>query len=166
MAADALPSAGRNRDVRGVITKMIRAMLIVFIFLAAPAFADSILVSPGGVSYHLDRGRYNERNAGIILGYEKDESTAVIAGRYKNSLGKDSTFAAVRYTPLKIGPVRIGAVAGIADGYAPRGGGFIPVIVPSAVLTIGYVDLTMAAWPSIFGSGAGAALTAAIRIGI
>jgi hypothetical protein len=148
--------------------KMIRAVLIVFAFLAAPAFADSILVSPGGVSYHLDRGRYNERNAGIILGYEKDESTAVIAGQYKNSLGKDSTFAAVRYTPLNIGPgpVRVGVIAGIADGYAPRGGGFIPLVVPSAVITIGYVDLTMAAWPSIFGSGAGAALTAAIRIGI
>jgi len=64
--------------------------------------------------------------------YKFSDDKAVAVGQYKNSIYKTSHYAYFDYEPLKMGPVRAGALAGVVDGYYFNNGGFIPMVAPTA----------------------------------
>jgi Antimicrobial peptide resistance and lipid A acylation protein PagP. len=91
----------------------------------------------GFMSYHLDRQQTHERNFreqnyGIGLEHKLSENSSVSVGYYRNSIDKDSYYAAYAYQPLKAGPVKIGALAGVVTGYPLNNGGPIPMLLPLA----------------------------------
>lgn len=91
----------------------------------------------GFMSYHLDRQQTHERNFreqnyGIGLEHKLSENSSLSVGYYRNSIDKDSFYAAYAYQPLKAGPVKIGAMAGVVTGYPLNNGGPIPMVLPLA----------------------------------
>lgn len=83
------------------------------------------------VSHHFqDRGNgkaWNEANTGIGVRHETSENTSVQVGVYRNSIDRTSAYVVGDWTPIGVGPVRVGAFAGAATGYerfkvAPVGG--------------------------------------------
>jgi hypothetical protein len=152
--------------VRGLI--VVKWMVIAALLLVAvhEARADgAILVSPGGFSYHQDRAAgYNERNHGLSITYKRDAELAFSAGFYGNSIHRRAYFAAARFTPFAIGPLRAGAVVGAVTGYAANSGGPVPVLLPALVAEAGPIDVTVIGWPSMMGSGAGIAAQFAVRV--
>lgn len=91
----------------------------------------------GFMSYHLDRKQTHERNFreqnyGIGIEHKLSENSSISAGYYRNSIDKDSFYAAYAYQPLKVGPVKVGAMAGVVTGYHLNNGGPIPMVLPLA----------------------------------
>jgi hypothetical protein len=82
---------------------------------AAEPWTRWAVVSLG--SLHADRAAgYNGINPG--LGIEIDRADWKLgAGVYHNSLRRTSIYASAGYTPLHVGPVHLGAFAGLATGY-------------------------------------------------
>lgn len=152
--------------VRGLIVVKWLVIAALLLVAAHEARADgAILVSPGGFSYHQDRAAgYNERNHGLSLTYRADAELAYSAGGFGNSLHRRAYFAAARWTPVQMGWVRAGALAGVVTGYDAAGGGPIPIALPAVAVDIGPVDVTVVGWPSMMGSGAGIAAQFAVRV--
>ncbi len=100
-----------------------------------PARAGDTWVACSVRSYHFDRSKdYNERNWGCGLEYGVARDTRLIAGAYKNSLYRESAYAGALWTPLRLGPARIGAIGGIVDGYNANGGRFFPIVAPALTI--------------------------------
>lgn len=85
---------------------------------SSSTLAADAWVSATTVSYHLDREqRFNERNPGLGIEYGLTENVRAVAGFYKNSISKESVYAGVAWTPLKVEAVSVGLVAGAITGY-------------------------------------------------
>lgn len=102
---------------------------------ATNARADT-WITPGAVSYHLERKqdngkRWNETNYGVGIENELSEKLAVMLGVYRNSIDRWSHYAMAQYTPIALGPARFGAMVGVVDGY---GRGIMPAIAPVATI--------------------------------
>lgn len=73
------------------------------------------------ISYHLDRSReHNEQNPGLGIEHYLTRDFALVAGFYRNSRPTEdgtSTYGAIAYTPLVLGPVRLGFMVGAVTGY-------------------------------------------------
>lgn len=107
--------------------------------LGVAATASSCSVMAGGLSLQLhglsthaeSRGAYdrsgqpwNERNYGLGLRYTVSPEWSVQAGAYRNSINRNTVYAIATYTPLNLGPLRVGVFGGLASGYsAPVIGG-------------------------------------------
>jgi hypothetical protein len=94
-------------------------------------------LTTGFFSHHFDREKnYNEQNTGLGIEYSLSRSSALAIGHYDNSVRKPSTYLHFVYTPLELGPFRVGGAVGLLDGYpALRGGRFAPVALPVATST-------------------------------
>lgn len=102
--------------------------LIMAIALAATsviATAGELSLQLHGLSWH-DKERsefdhsgrdWNERNVGLGIRNTYSETWSVQAGFYRNSVDKTTAYAAVNYTPIQFGAVRIGTFAGLVSGY-------------------------------------------------
>ena len=72
----------------------------------------------GGVSHHWRHDdEHNDLNLGLGLEYRFSADLGVIAGYYQNSNHKPSEYALLRYQPLHLGPVQLGGLAGVVNGY-------------------------------------------------
>jgi len=92
---------------------------------------QSFWVNSGGVSRHFDRSKhFNEVNVGAGVEWRANEDLSVMTGFHKNSLNLRSTYAAMNYQPLHIGPVQLGVSAGLLTGYPLKnnGGAFFAAI--------------------------------------
>jgi hypothetical protein len=69
-------------------------------------------------AYHIgpDVGHLRSFTPGLGIACPLGEAE-VAAGAYLNSWGTPSAYVAVGYEPISIGPVRIGALAGLVTGY-------------------------------------------------
>ncbi|WP_291015032.1 hypothetical protein [Hydrogenophaga sp.] len=77
-------------------------------------------------------------------------------GVYSNSHGNRSFYASSGWQPIKVGPVAIGAFAGVVDGYRRGGGKFVPM----AGLMASWGHIHVIAWPRADKeSAAGAAIS-------
>jgi hypothetical protein len=66
-----------------------------------------------------------------ILEYKVDDDRSLILEQYRNSVFGTTRYLGGAWLPLEFGPLRVGAIAGLADGYPKmRNGGFFPVILP------------------------------------
>lgn len=73
------------------------------------------------------------------------DTLLVGAGAYRNSNGDPSKYVAAGWQPLRLGPVRLGAMFGLVDGYTRRGGAFAPM--GGVSLSWGNAHLLM--WPRV-----------------
>lgn len=70
--------------------------------------------------------QWDELNVGLGIRSTYSETWSVQAGFYRNSVDRTTVYAVVNYTPLQIGPVRMGVFGGLATGYpagVPLGAG-------------------------------------------
>jgi hypothetical protein len=103
----------------------IRTLLFVFAFLLATskcAHADEMLLDINLHAHHWDRDvvdsrNLNENNFGVGLEFKNNDFRKLF-GVYQNSERKISTYALAAWTPIKKGPVELGAFGGLVTGYA------------------------------------------------
>ena len=90
-----------------------------------------VWVNLGGFSRHFARDKgYNESNLGLGVEYRTSAELSYMAGAYYNSMRKTTYYAAVNWQPLSIGPWKLGASAGVMNGYpaVAKGGTFFAAL--------------------------------------
>lgn len=119
-------------------------------FSAEPADPPSNWLHLGAVSYHVNRAaNYNEINPGLGIEHQFNARHSLSAGAYYNSERRTTVYALYGYTPLRIGPVKIGVLAGLANGYSGHDGKFFPVALPVAMIERGRFGVNFTIIPSI-----------------
>ena len=119
--------------------------------LLAPAHAellDRVELKPavvsGFLSRHIDTTKqFNEANHG--LGYRFSDPD-VIVGYFRNSLNKNSLYAAYEARWQLWGPLQVGVAAGAATGYKYA---VTPLLVPELVLQMHGVELSLTYVPGM-----------------
>lgn len=96
--------------------------------------ASQLWVTTGFRSYHFKRSpNYNENNTGIGFEWHFDEERAIMLGTYRNSVRESTHYLHYVWTPLKIGPIRVGGAAGLIDGYPDLNDGKVSFsLIPAA----------------------------------
>ena len=132
------------------------ALGIVLSFVSAAALSAEQSNSPsnwlhlGAVSYHFNRAaNYNEINPGLGIEHQFNARHSLSAGVYRNSERRSTVYALYGYTPLQIGPVKIGVLAGLANGYSAHQGRAFPVALPIAMIERGRFGVNFTVIPSI-----------------
>ncbi len=83
-----------------------------------PDNAPQVWLTSGFISHHFKRDAgYNERNYGLGAELRFDEINTVAAGVYRNSVRHTTHYLHFVWTPLELGPFRLGAAVGMIDGY-------------------------------------------------
>lgn len=108
--------------------------------------APDVWVNLGGVSWH-DRGHYNGSNPGAGLELRTSDTWGYAAGFYRNSDRHISRYAFVDVTPLNVGPVYLGGIAGLVNGYSAHRGHALPMVLPTAELRLSRVAVQAAFVP-------------------
>lgn len=125
-------------------------LVICSIFLDDAQAEESTWLHLGAVSYHFNRDKgYNEVNAGIGLEHQFTATHSIGAGVYRNSERNISGYAVYGLTPLVLGPVKIGALIGAANGYSAHEGRWFPVALPVAMGQWGQFGINLTIIPSI-----------------
>jgi hypothetical protein len=80
--------------------------------------ASRFWITPGAVSYHFkNRDQFNQTHPGLGIEYHFAPDWAVVGGTYKNSNSLWSKYGGVNWTPLRLGPLHLGATAQVANNY-------------------------------------------------
>ena len=129
----------------GIVAAFVSAALA-----AEPVARPSNWLHLGAVSYHFNRAaNYNEINPGLGIEHQFNARHSLSAGFYRNSERRNTVYAMYGYTPIQIGPVKIGVLAGLANGYSAHDGGFFPVALPVAMIERGRFGVNFTVIPSI-----------------
>lgn len=83
-------------------------------------------------------GSYEVATPGVGMVCEKGDLVAA-GGVFSNSIGSRSRYLAGGWQPIQMGPVRIGAIAGMIDGYEHRDGKPIPFAALTASVPVGAI---------------------------
>lgn len=88
---------------------------------SAAAAQESTHFIVHGVSHHFHArpggGQWQEVNQGIGIRYAFDQDFALQGDIARNSLDRMGVYAIADYTPLHLGPLRLGVFGGVATGY-------------------------------------------------
>lgn len=96
---------------------------------------------------------YRGDTAGLgVLCRPADSALVLGAGAYSNSIGRHSNYALAGLQPWALGPVRIGAFAGVVNGYEHANGRYFVmgggmVTVPLAAVGLPSTDLQVTLIP-------------------
>lgn len=96
-------------------------------------------------AYHAQAG-YNSDTPGIGLLCPIATDTRAAVGTYRNSLGGQSAYAAAVWQPLRLGPLRVGAMAGMATGYRRE---FTPMAALAISVPVRTLELHLLAVPAV-----------------
>src|SRR5471032_302386 len=109
-----------------------------------------VWLNGGFYSYHFQRDKgLNDSNPGLGGEYRFSTVASATAGRFYNSDRGYSNYVGVYYQPWKIGPVRLGAVAGGFSGYPKmRDGGWFLAAIPTASFEYKSVGVNVAVVPT------------------
>ena len=112
--------------------------------------AHELWVGSGFLTYHFDRDKdLNGKNTGVGVEYRFRGDLAATAGRFYDSDRSYSNYAGAIWEPFAIGPVRLGAVFAMFDGYPRmRDGGWFPAVIPMATLEYQRVGVNVGFVPS------------------
>lgn len=107
-------------------------------------------LNAGFYSYHFQRDKnLNDSNPGLGAEYRFSTVASATAGRFYNSDRAYSNYVGVYYQPWKVGPVRLGAVAGGFSGYPKmRDGGWFLAAIPTASFEYKSVGVNVAIVPT------------------
>ena len=132
------------------------ALGIVAAFVSAAALSAEQSNPPsnwlhlGAISYHFNRAAdYNEINHGLGIEHQFNARHSLSAGAYRNSERRTTVYALYGYTPLQIGIVKLGLLAGLANGYSANNGNVFPVALPVAMIERGRFGFNFTVIPSI-----------------
>jgi hypothetical protein len=104
---------------------------------------------------------YNNDTPGIGLLCPIANNTRLAIGTYRNSLSMQSNYAAIAWQPLRLGPMRVGAMAGVVSGYRRD---FTPMAALAVSVPVRAIELHMVAVPAVSGaSPATAALSVSFK---
>jgi hypothetical protein len=131
------------------------ALLGVMASLSSPAHADfdasRLWVNAGFYSGHFDTDKgLRNANPGLGFEYKLDDAWSVTAGRFVNSNSAHSSYVGAYYQPWHWGPVKLGVVGGVFNGYPKAfNGGWFPAVIPTASLESGHWGLNVALVPPL-----------------
>ncbi|HKB60562.1 MAG TPA: hypothetical protein VKC56_11015 [Gallionellaceae bacterium] len=110
----------------------------------------ALWINPGFYAYHFQRDRHlNNRASGFGAEYQYSRTVAFTAGGYHNSNWGYSNYLGGYWRPLRLGPLRLGAVFGSVNGYpGTRHGGWFPAVLPTASVEYGRIGLNVFYIPS------------------
>jgi hypothetical protein len=93
---------------------------------------SEIWLNPGAYSFHFQRDKgFDNNNIGLGGEYRYSTTGSVMLGVFHNSDRDTSHYVAWHWRPLGLGPVHLGAVVGVIDGYPLMlDGGWFPVVIP------------------------------------
>lgn len=108
-------------------------------------------VNLGGISRHFEYAeKFNQQNYGYGIEYQLSASKYLVLGGYRNSVHDDTRYIGAAWMPLAAGPFKLGAIAGLADGYAAmRDGGFFPVVLPVLAFERGRIGANFVVIPNM-----------------
>lgn len=108
-------------------------------------------VNAGFYSAHFDTGQgLRNANPGLGLEYTLNDRWSATAGRFINSNNARSSYIGAYYQPWRMGPVKLGVVAGAFNGYPQAfDGGWFPAVIPTASLESGHWGLNVALVPPL-----------------
>lgn len=108
-------------------------------------------VNLGGMSQHFENAsRFNQQNFGFGIEYQVDPRRYLVLGGYHNSVRKETRYVGGAWMPLAVGPVKLGVIAGVADGYPKmRNGGFFPIALPVVSVETKHVGANFVIMPSV-----------------
>lgn len=95
---------------------------------------DEIWLNAGFYSYHFEKDKNLDDN-GIGLGaeYRYSAVNSITAGRFHNSDRQMSSYAAWYWQPISVGPIRLGGLIGVINGYPKANAGdWFPLALPVA----------------------------------
>lgn len=116
-----------------------------------PSSKSELWINPGLYSYHFDRNKdFNSVNYGFGAEYRFSSVASLTAGIYRNSYYHRSGYIGAYWQPIAIGPVKLGAVAGVFDGYSnTNNGGWFPAALPAFTIEGEKVGLNLLVIPTI-----------------
>lgn len=89
---------------------------------------------------------YNGDTPGIGLLCPIANNTSLAVGTYRNSLSMQSNYAAAVWQPLHLGPLRVGALAGVVTGYRRD---FTPMAALAVSVPVRAIELHLVAVPAV-----------------
>ena len=118
---------------------------------AEPPPYKSIWVNAGMISHHFDRSKgFREGNIGIGAEVGLSEDNAIFAGGFRNSDDRHSNYLGWAWRPYQWGPVRLGLIGGVFNGYQRvNNGGWFPGVLPVATIEYGNVGVNILVLPTI-----------------
>ena len=138
---------------RSPLWPWIAALAIVAAFVSVATLAaepPSNWLHLGAASYHFNRAaHYNEINPGLGIEHQFNARHSLSAGAYYNSERRTTIYALYGYMPLQIGIVKLGLLAGLANGYSANNGHVFPVALPAAMIERGRFGVNFTVIPSI-----------------
>lgn len=129
----------------GAFVLTVATLVLLFAF-PAKAAEPEMWLNLGGASWH-DRGHYNDSNPGAGLELRTSDSWGFAAGFYRNSDRHTSRYVFVDVTPLNVGPVYLGGIAGLVNGYSTHHGHALLMALPTAELRLSRVAMQLAFVP-------------------
>jgi hypothetical protein len=98
-----------------------------------PSSRSALWLNPGLYSYHFDRNRdFNAYNVGLGAEYQISTVTSITAGFYRNSYYQNSSYVGAYWQPIGVGPMKLGVVTGMFNGYSnTNNGGWFPAVLPA-----------------------------------
>jgi hypothetical protein len=98
-----------------------------------PSPINELWLNAGMQSYHFAKEQhFNNNNLGVGVEYAFNTVASVTVGEYKNSLRHQTNYAGIYYHPIELGPIKVGVVAGVINGYpAMNRGRYTPSLLPT-----------------------------------
>jgi hypothetical protein len=111
---------------------------------------SELWINPGLYSVHFQRDKgFNDNNFGFGVEYRYSTVSSVTAGVIDNSDRRTSHYAGWYWQPVSLGPVRLGGVVGVIDGYPKfHDGGWFPAVLPAASVEYKRVGLNVLVIPT------------------
>ena len=119
--------------------------------LTESAPLNEVWLNPGFYSWHFDHEvDLDGNNYGFGAEYRYSTTQSLMAGRYHNSDRAMSSYAVWLWQPFQAGELRLGALAGVIDGYRrANGGNWFPMLIPVASFEYGKVGINFTVVPTI-----------------
>lgn len=116
---------------RVVAFALLAAMLLAVKHARAEVWPTSWSINLGGISHHAGADR-NGSNPGLGAEARWNAVWGLTAGQLRNSQRQRSHYLAAIYTPWApkahiVGPLHVGTVFGLIDGYRLNNGGVVPM---------------------------------------
>lgn len=94
---------------------------------------------------HAEAG-YNDSTPGVGLLCPIATNIRLAVGTYRNSLSMQSNYASIAWQPVHLGPVRIGALAGVVTGYRRD---YTPMAALAVTVPVRAIELHLVAVPAV-----------------
>ena len=119
--------------------------------LIEPSPINELWLNAGMQSYHFAKEQhFNNNNLGVGVEYAFNTVASVTVGEYKNSLRHQTNYAVINYHPIELGPIKVGIVAGVINGYpAMNQGNYSPALLPTISIEYKWIGANLYFIPPI-----------------